>query len=506
MLETPVLTGRSAGVLMHVTSLPTPYGIGDIGPSATAWIDSLARAGVSWWQVLPLGPTMRGDSPYSSFAAVGVNTLLVSPDLLIKEDLLDSADPPDVPLPDREVNYAAVRLFKETLLRQAWERFRNGGVAHLRSDFDAFREAHGTWLGDFCLFAALKNRFGGMAWLDWPGPLSRRDPAALREAAQELADEIDFHAFGQFLAHRQWEELRGYARERGVRIIGDLPLFVTADSVDVWARPELFLLGEDRRPTFVAGAPPDYFSPTGQRWGNALYDWERMRQDGYRWWSQRIASALHLADLVRLDHFRGLEAAWHIPAESPTAETGSWEPGPGASLLGRLRETFGHLPLIAEDLGYITPAVRQLRDEFGLPGMAVLQFAFEGDPHNPCLPQNFTPNTVVYTGTHDNDTTTGWFRGLGDAHRQRVLSYTGTDGGDIAWDLIRMAWASEARLAVVPLQDVLLLDSTARMNRPGIPEGNWQWRLTAEHPVAERLAGLRELSERYQRTPDSGTG
>ena len=503
MTDTTPIPGRSSGLLLHVTSLPCRYGIGDVGPAAYEWIDLLAGARQRWWQVLPLGPIGPGDSPYSSFSAMGANTLLISPDLLIKDELLAQNDLPDVALPSHAVDYEAVRQLKEELLQQAWRNFSQGTAPSLRSALEAFAADQADWLPEFSLYAALKERFGGIAWYDWPRPLALREPAALKAARRDMAERIAYQTFCQFLLHHQWAEMRQYAHERGIGIIGDLPLFVTVDSVDVWANPGQFLLDAQRRPTFVAGAPPDYFSPIGQLWGNALYDWRRMREDGYRWWTQRMACALRFADLVRLDHFRGLEAAWHIPAGSKTAATGSWQPGPGADFLGHLQTAFGRLPVIAEDLGFITPPVRSLRDQFDLPGMAVLQFAFDSDAKNPYLPHNHVPNMVVYTGTHDNDTTVGWFWGAGEALRQRVRTYTCADGRDIAWDLIRVAWASVANLAIVPLQDILMLDGAHRMNRPGLPNGNWRWRFTAAHPVAAQLEGLDGLTERYDRLPPS---
>jgi len=492
---------RSSGLLLHVTSLPSRYGIGDLGPSALAWLDLLADAGQRWWQILPLGPIGPGDSPYSSCSSVGTNPLLISPDLLREDGLLAPEELPETPLPEGAVDYQAVGALKERLLERAWQNFKAGAGAALREELERFRTEQADWLPEFTLYAAVKQHYGGIAWYDWPKPLAFRERAALAAAARELAERIAYQEFCQFLAHRQWEGMRRHARRRGVGIIGDLPLFVTVDSVDVWTHPELFLLNRERRPTFVAGAPPDYFSPTGQLWGNALYDWAAMRREGYRWWVRRMQCALRQVELVRIDHFRGLEAAWHIPAGSPTAETGSWEPGPGGDLLRCLRERLGWLPVIAEDLGFITPAVRALRDEFALPGMAVLQFAFDSDAKNPYLPHNLVPNMVVYTGTHDNDTTLGWFWGLSEPHRERVRSYTCADGRDIAWDLIRMAWASVAGLAITPLQDILMLDGSARMNRPGVPTGNWRWRFTAAHPVAAQMEGLRGLSARYDRLP-----
>jgi 4-alpha-glucanotransferase len=501
MPATAALADRASGILLHLTSLPSRYGIGDVGPAACAWIDLLAQAGQRWWQVLPSTPTGPGDCPYSSFSAMGANTLIVSPDRLIEDGLLQPSDLPEAPLPHHAVDYERVRPLKTELLRLAWDAYRRGAAPGLRPDLEKFTDENDGWLEEFTLYAACKERYGGVAWWDWPRPLALREPSALALARAELAESMAHQAFCQFLVHRQWDAMRCHAESRGIGIIGDLPLFVTADSVDVWAHPDYFLLDAERRPTVVAGAPPDYFSPTGQLWGNALYHWGAMREDGYAWWKERLDLALRFVDLVRIDHFRGLEAAWHIPAGSRTAETGRWVKGPGADLLDHLLAAFGRLPVIAEDLGFITPAVRALRDRFGLPGMAVLQFAFDSDAKNPYLPHNHTPNQVVYTGTHDNDTSVGWFRSLPEARQHHIRAYTKSDGRDIAWDMIRMAWASVARLAIVPLQDVLMLDSSARMNRPGVPDGNWRWRLTPDQPLAERLDGLRGLSELYDRLP-----
>ena len=343
------------------------------------------------------------------------------------------------------------------------------------------------------------------AWSEWPADLVRRDGRTLAAARRDLAEEIERHVFGQFLADRQWQALRRHARERGVGIIGDLPIFVAWDSHDVWASPGQFLLDADRRPRAVAGVPPDYFSPTGQLWGNPLYDWEAARKDGYAWWVRRMRRTLELVDLARLDHFRGLQAAWHVPVDSVTAEIGSWEPGPGADLLTRLRTALGGLPLIAEDLGMITPAVHALRNRFDLPGMCVLQFAFQGDPRNPFLPHNQRRNSVVYTGTHDNDTTVGWYRSLTPTEQDQVRVYTNTDGHDIAWDLIRMAWGTVANTAIVPVQDLLLLDTSARMNRPGIADGNWRWRLTPDLPVAATAGGIGHAHGALRSPPRAGT-
>lgn len=492
---------RSSGVLLHVTSLPSPFGIGDLGPTAYAWVDHLVRAGQNWWQVLPLCPIGQGDSPYDSYSSVGANPLLISPDLLIEDGLLGRSDVHHHGFPDHEVHFTAVRQFKATLLERAWWNFANGAAGHLRDEFESFLAEQAGQLDEFALFMALKHRFDGAKWFEWPADLAMRDREALSHARRDLADRVRQECFVQFLAVRQWLRLKRHANERRLRIIGDLPIFVSVDSVDLWAYPDQFLLDGHHRPTYVAGVPPDYFSLTGQLWGNPLYDWERMRHDGYAWWTRRLRSVLRYYDLVRLDHFRGLHAAWHIPVGAETAQTGRWETGPGADFLNHVRSTFGGLPMIAEDLGQITLDVLALRQQFDMPGMRVLQFAFDGNPDNWFLPHNYDPNSVVYTGTHDNDTTLSWFRSLNDADRHRVRTYTCTDGHDIVWDLIRLAWSSVARIAIVPAQDLLQLDTPARMNRPGVAVGNWRWRMRPDQSLHDALASLRNLTEYFNRLP-----
>ena len=475
-----------------------------MGPAAYEWIDLLARSGQRWWQLLPLGPVGFGGSPYSASSSFALNPLLVSPDLLVQDGLLRAGDVDEAAFSAHQVDFETVAAFKAGLLHKAWERFRSGGAGNLKEAFDDFRQGQAVWIEDYALYAALKDRHEKRAWSEWPADLVRRKPQALAGARRDLADAITRCAFEQFLVDRQWQVLRRHARERGVGIIGDLPIFVAWDSHDVWASPKEFLLDAARRPRFVAGVPPDYFSPTGQLWGNPLYDWKKARREGYAWWIQRMRRVLALVDLVRLDHFRGLEAAWHVPVDSATAEKGSWEPAPGADLLEHLRLALGGLPLIAEDLGMITPAVHALRDQFELPGMCVLHFAFDGDPKNPFLPHNHHRNSVVYTGTHDNDTTVGWYRSRSQIEQDRVRVYTNAEGHDIAWDLIRMAWGSVANTAIVPVQDLLMLDSSGRMNRPGIAGGNWRWRFTPDQPVAQAAGGAGCPHRALRPAPDRG--
>ncbi len=494
---------RASGVLLHVTSLPSAYGIGDMGPSAFAWIDRLCESGQGWWQALPLGPTGNYNSPYQSLSSFAGNGLLVSPDSLIEDELLRPGDSEGHSFPTTAVEYDAVMAFKIRLLDTTWSNFNSGRRADLRSAFDQFRHEQAEWLEDYALFRALKLTQGGNCYLEWPEDLVHRDPSTLTRARRDLAEVIEKVCFAQFLLFRQGRHLKEYAHAKGVRLIGDLPFFVSPDSSDVWVNPELFLLDERLRPRFVGGVPPDYFSETGQLWGNPVYDWEALSQTGYRWWVKRIRAQLAYVDVIRLDHFRGFEAAWHVPAGSATAKYGKWVPGPGAKFFNAVRSELGALPFIAEDLGLITPEVCALRDQFQLPGTKVLQFAFDGHSDNPHLPHNYIPNTVVYTGTHDNDTTVGWFEELADEQRKEVWRYLKRsvgESGEVARELIRLAWSSLAALAIVPLQDLLNLGTEARMNVPGAAEGNWRWRFTENMLSPEAFRWLKDLTETSNRS------
>jgi 4-alpha-glucanotransferase len=495
---------RKAGVLLHPTCLPSPHGIGDLGPSAFAWIDTLAHAGQSFWQVLPLGPAGFADSPYQPVSSFALNPLLTSLSLLIDEGLLSRTHLRGASFPPDHVDYARVIPFKERVLGRAWASFRAGAGRHLRAGFEEFRSHHADWVEDFALFMAIKAKHGGGAYHDWPMELVLRERGAMTKARKDLADEIDRYCFQQFLVRRQWLRLREYAHRKGVRLIGDLPIFVAADSVDVWSHPELFLLDDGGRPKVVAGVPPDYFSKTGQLWGNPHYDWKAHRRTRYAWWIRRVRHMLAVVDVVRIDHFRGFVAAWHVPAGASTAEKGRWVRGSGEELFRRIRRSVGTLPLIAEDLGMITPAVLALRDKLRLPGMRVLQFAFDGNPRNPFLPERYVANTVVYTGTHDNDTTRGWYEKLPEKRKAILWRYLKRPAGnaeDAAWELIRLAFSSKAGLAIVPLQDVLNLGSEARMNTPAIVEGNWRWRFTADMPLEAAFGRLGELTRQFARAP-----
>jgi len=488
---------RASGLLLHVTSLPSPYGIGDVGPAAFAWIDRLHQAGQSWWQALPLGPTGYGDSPYQPLSSFAGNGLLISPHCLIEEGLLRAVDCEGLSFSATAVDYETVIPFKHRLLDGLWNRFNSGACPDLRGAFEQFRKDQEHWLEDYALFRALKARYNGVYYLEWPPELVQRAPAALAQARRELATPIEEICFAQFIVFRQWARLKSYAYAKGVRLIGDLPFFVSPDSSDVWVNPELFLLDEQRRPRFVAGVPPDYFSAQGQLWGNPVYDWDAHRRTGYRWCIDRIRAVLGRVDVIRLDHFRGFSAAWHIPADAPTAQSGQWVLGPGAEFFRAVESDLGGLPFIAEDLGLITPDVGALRDWFHVPGTRVLQFAFDGSPDNPYLPGKYVANTVVYTGTHDNPTTRGWFEVLPEYQRQNLWNYLKRPAGDsseAAPALVHLAWSSAAALAIAPLQDLLNLGEEGRMNVPGRAQGNWRWRCTEEMLSASVFQGLRDLT------------
>ncbi|MFN8559076.1 MAG: 4-alpha-glucanotransferase [Dehalococcoidia bacterium] len=494
---------RASGLLLHPTSLPGGHGLGDLGPEAHRFVDLLAAAGQSLWQVMPLGPPGFGESPYAARSAFAGNPLLISLDLLAEDGLLDQDELVGAPEATAMVDFAAVDRFKGAALRRAVARLLADGAG--RAELDRYRDANASWLDDFCLFMALRERHPG-AWTDWPAPLVRRVPDALAGARAELDGAVTFHAAVQYLFERQWGALRRAANERGVRIIGDVPIFVAHDSADVWAHQDLFYLDGAGLPTVVAGVPPDYFSATGQRWGNPLYRWEVHRRQGFGWWADRFGATLAAVDIIRIDHFRGFEATWHVPAAETTAKNGAWVPTPGDELFAAVRARVGALPVIAEDLGLITPAVDALRERLGFPGMKVLQFAFGGRPANPYLPHNHEARCTVYTGTHDNDTTAGWYATADDKTRDHVRRYFGVDGQDIAWDLIRAALGSVAETAIIPVQDVLSLGSEARMNLPGRPTGNWGWRLGRGQFREEHAARLRALTALYGRLSDDATG
>lgn len=503
---------RASGVLLHVSSLPSPYGIGDLGPGAIAWLDRLAAAGQQWWQILPLGPTGMANSPYDPLSTFAGNLHLLSPEWMMEDGLIEASDCPPTHLPSERVDFEYVRATKPRLVEVAYANFQKHRSGPLRDDYERFLTEQGHWVNDFAMFIAIKEQQGGVSFYDWPEELARRDPDALENAKRQLADRMERARFGQFLFLRQWRRLKRHAVDLNIQILGDVPFFVSPDSSEVWAHPELFLLDERRRPKVVAGVPPDYFSETGQLWGNPVYNWDAMRRDDYRWWMDRLRALLTLVDSVRLDHFRAFAAAWHIPAGAPTAESGQWVPGPGAEFFIQAQYAFGKLPFIAEDLGLITEDVRRLRDAFHLPGMRVLQFAFDGDPENLFLPHMYNENTVAFTGTHDNDTTRGWFQSLPEKSRRLVRQHYGKPNlkvEEVAWELIATAWSSRAALAIAPLQDIFNLGTEARMNVPGQAAGNWSWRATDamfEGDAFDRLRELTAETSRLSKTPLAAAG
>lgn len=488
---------RACGILLHPTSLPSRFGIGDLGQAAYAFVDFLEESGAKLWQVLPLGHTSYGDSPYFCVSAFAGNPLLVSPEMLVEDGLLDEADLTDVPdFPVNRVDYGWVIDYKFKLLRKSFDYFQKQGESRLRDQFFRFTEDPAThwWMDDFTLFMAIKAKHDGKSWLEWEDKYRRRDPRTMEHIRQAEEETIEFQKYMQYLFFRQWTAVRNYAHEKGIQIIGDIPIFVAMDSADTWANPDLFYFDSDLHPTVVAGVPPDYFSQTGQLWGNPLYRWDVNEQHGYYWWIERFKMAFAMYDRIRIDHFRGFEAYWEIPAGAETAVEGRWVKGPNERLFFAVQQVLGDLPIIAEDLGVITPEVECLRDMFDFPGMKILQFAFDGDPHNAYLPHNHVQNCVVYTGTHDNETMMGWFKSLPASDQQYVLEYLNPKTKkDLHWHFVRSALASVADTVIIPLQDLLGLGSSARMNTPSIEKGNWRWRFTEDKltkPLATRLKKL----------------
>jgi 4-alpha-glucanotransferase len=490
---------RSSGILLHPTSLSGPYGIGDLGPQAYRFIDFLAESGCKLWQVLPLGPTGYGDSPYQCFSAFAGNPYLISPDILLDQGLLNREDLADMPSwePSR-VDFGKLYLWKPGLLDKAYARFASMQRGALHEEFDAFCSGNAVWLDDFALFMALKDANGGVSWNEWPEDQRDRQSDAMAKARRDFVESVVRQQFRQFLFYRQWNALRAYVHQKGMQIVGDIPIFVAMDSADAWSHPDLFFLDEFGKPSVVAGVPPDYFSPTGQLWGNPLYDWLKHKQTGYKWWIDRIRATLRTVDIVRIDHFRGFAGYWEIPGEAVTAEHGRWVPGPGADLFHAIRDALGDLPIIAEDLGEITPDVVELRDMFGLPGMKIFQFGFSG-PDNPFLPHNYISNCVTYTGTHDNDTSLGWYRSTSESERDYYHRYVSRDNADVPGDMLRAIWGSVAVFSIAPIQDFLSLGSEARMNFPGKVGGFWSWRL-ADYDLSDQLKSrIRELNWVFRR-------
>ena len=493
---------RSSGILFHPTSLPGKYGIGTLGKEAYAFIDFLKKSKQKLWQIFPLGPTGYGDSPYQSFSSFAGNPYLIDFDLLIEAHLLSEEDLKDIFFGDNEeyIDYGAIYNQKYPLLRKAYENFKSSDNHEMRENLEHFKRENASWLNDYSLYISLKNHFNGLPWNEWAHDIKNREHGAMEHYKNELADDIEYHNFIQFLFFKQWGDVKRYANENGIKIIGDIPIFVAADSSDAWANPEIFLFDEERKPVKVAGVPPDYFSATGQLWGNPLYNWQKLKETNYSWWVERVRANLSTCDIIRIDHFRGFEAYWAVPYGDDTAINGQWEPGPGIDLFNAIKSQLGELPIIAEDLGLMTQGVIDLREATGFPGMKILGFAFDSGEENDYLPHTYTKNCVVYTGTHDNDTLIGWFQKAKEEDRQFARDYLNSRSDDeIHWDAIRGAWSSVANMAISPVQDFLGLGSEARINTPGVAAGNWQWRLrhgVLTDELAERIAKLTRVYSR----------
>lgn len=493
---------RSSGVLLHPTSLPSRFGIGDLGLEAYSFVDFLAQSAQQLWQLLPLGPTGYGNSPYLAYSAMAGNPLLISPERLQDDGLLTDEDFANLPeFPTEKVDYELVVQTKIPLLKQACKNFEIKASPLLQTEFAGFCEAKADWLDDYALFMALKDTHGGSSWHTWERELVQRQPEVLDQWRQQLEREILYYKFIQFEFFRQWSELKRYANMRRVQIIGDIPIYVAHDSADVWAHPEIFCLDQETGiPDLIAGVPPDYFSATGQLWGNPVYNWEQLQQNDFKWWVQRFHAMLEYIDIIRIDHFRGFQAFWAVPFGETTAMNGEWVEAPGEALFQVLNQQLGKLPVLAEDLGTITPEVDALRDQFEFPGMKILQFGFGSDIGNPYLPYNYQRNCVVYTGTHDNDTSIGWFNQLSAQAREAVLSYLGSTSSEgIHWDLIRLALSSVGNQAIIPLQDILGLGNSSRMNVPSRAEGNWAWRYQPGVLTEELRDRLQALTTIYGR-------
>ena len=499
---------RSSGVLLHPTSLPGRYGIGSFNQSAYEWIDFLAQTRQSLWQVLPLGPTGYADSPYQSFSTFAGNPYLISLEELVRDGLLDHRVLDTAPeFPRNRVNYGMIYNWKLPVLRRVAERFTERATSEQQAEFEAFCAEQAGWLDDYALFMALKDAHDGASWITWEMDLRGRKKRALNAAAKEHAGAILGHKLNQWLFFRQWLRLKAYANEKGIRIVGDIPIYVAMDSADTWANPKNFFLDDQFQPTVVAGVPPDYFSATGQLWGNPIYNWSYLKRTGYQWWIERIQAVLRLYDIVRIDHFRGFADYWEIPSDETTAINGRWVDGPGSEFFDAVKAALGELPIIAEDLGILSPAVVVLRNQFGLPGMKILQFAFSSDASDKFLPHNYKQNFVVYTGTHDNDTSWGWYQVTSTpAEQDYFRRYLRTDGRDVPWSLIDAAWRSVAVMAIAPLQDILGLGTDARMNLPGRTDGNWQWRYVPEQINGHVIERLREVTVVYGRDPEIYAG
>ena len=493
---------RSSGILLHPTSLPGKYGIGSLGKEAYKFVDFLKKSNQKLWQIFPLGPTGYGDSPYQCFSSFAGNPYLIDFDLLIEQNLLTEEDLKDVNFGGNEeyIDYGAIYNQKYPLLRKAYENFKANGNKELKEKLETFKTENSSWLDDYSLYISLKNHFNGLPWNEWEDDIRTRKEAAINKYKAELANEIEYHNFIQFLFFTQWNNVKKYANDNGIKIIGDIPIFVAVDSSDAWANPEIFLFDPELKPVKVAGVPPDYFSATGQLWGNPLYDWDKLKELNYKWWVDRVKANLSTCDIIRIDHFRGFDEYWAVPYGDKTAENGTWCPGPRMDLFNAIKNELGELPIIAEDLGTMTQGVIDLREATGFPGMKILGFAFDSKEENDYLPHTYTKNCVVYTGTHDNDTLIGWFTKANEDDKQFARNYLNSrSDNEIHWDAIRGAWSSVASMAIAPIQDFLGLGSEARINTPGVASGNWQWRLkegVLTDELAERIAKLTKVYSR----------
>lgn len=493
---------RSSGIIMHPTSFPGPDGIGDLGPEAYHWVDMLSQSGCKLWQILPLNPTGYGDSPYQCFSALAGNPYLISPVLLQQDGLLSYLDFQGRPeFPAARVDYAKVIPWKLHLLDLAYDHFIQQAPEGMDKEFTNFKCEQADWLDDFSLFMAIKEANGGVEWKKWPLELRNRKPKEIARFRKIQARPIERHCFRQFLFFKQWHNLKQFANQKGIQIIGDVPIYISEDSTEAWGNPEIFYFDEQGNSTVVAGVPPDSFSSTGQLWGNPIYRWDYQKKTGYSWWINRICHTLKFIDILRLDHFRGFYNYWEIPAGSTDAIQGRWKMGPGADFFQTINAAIKNLPIIAEDLGEFMEPVYQFRDQLGLPGMKVLQFAFDSDAKNVFLPHNYPQNCAVYTGTHDNDTTKGWFENSSEYTRIHCLRYLGQNGAEIHWDLIRSAWSSIATMAIAPMQDFLGLGTEARMNRPSVASGNWTWRMLPQAFTPDLCRRICEINDLYGRIP-----
>lgn len=489
---------RASGILLHITSLPGAQGIGTMGEEAFKFVDYLAEARQKIWQILPLGSTGFGDSPYQCFSAFAGNELLIDIGKLQEDGLIEQSELKKIPKFDKKkVQFQEVRSWKLPLLRKAFLKFAEGNS--LTNGYSGFIKEHNWWLHDYALFIASKQLFRGEVWNEWEDALKYREQKALKKYSLELKDEIVFQKFLQFLFFRQWFALKNYANSKGIKIFGDIPLYVSSDSADVWANPNLFLLDEKLKPTHVGGVPPDYFSEDGQLWGNPVFNWDEMRKTGYNWWIARLHFNLKMFDFARIDHFRGLSSFWLVEATQETAINGRWIPAYGTEMLGKLKEQWGNLPLVAEDLGEIDQDVEKLRDDFQLPGMKVLQFAFSSDQTNAHLPHNYTANFIAYTGTHDNNTTKGWYKSRGKVEKEGIAKYFSGKRRKIVIEMIESIWSSVAVIAIIPFQDLLQLGAGSRMNIPGTASGNWRWRFTWKQLGKKHSGFLKQLTQKYNR-------